>query len=389
MSGDYVISAGAFQAPTSAKTGGSRVIMCFSAQVLPMHLGTPALLDFYRAHGRDDDLVLATIIATVGSTYRKPGAMMLIARDGQFEGLISGGCLEGDLLQHAAEVFSSGMAKRVTYDMHADDDLVWSLGLGCDGVIHLLLQRLERDSSFGLLDQLEHAQQCRRPVLLALVTQSDGALPVGTHGCVDSVGTSEGPSSLLSLLGGLAGPWPDWRCKTVRFGDDGAGEAIAVHVPPTPRVLICGAGPDAVPLARLLANLGWETVVVDHRPAFAKAGRFPTRCTVLQTRPERLAEVLEPESLDAAVVMSHHLENDSAYLRCLAPHAIPYIGVLGPRARRIRLAKLAGISGRTVFGPVGLDIAAELPASIALAVAAEIHAVLNKRDGRSLTEVER
>jgi xanthine/CO dehydrogenase XdhC/CoxF family maturation factor len=325
----------------------------------------------------------------VGSTYRKPGAMMLIARDGQFEGLISGGCLEGDLLQHATEVFANGMAKRVTYDMHADDDLVWSLGLGCDGVIHLLLQRLERDSSFGFLEQLERAQRLRRAVLLALVTQSDVSLPAGAHGCLDSAGATEGSPLLLNLLGGLAGPWPAWRFKTVRFGDDGAGEAIVVHVPPAPRVLICGAGPDAVPLARLLADLGWDTVVADHRPAFAKADRFPARCTVLQTRPERLAEVLAPESLDAAVVMSHHLENDSAYLGCLAPHDIPYIGVLGPRARRIRLAKRAGISERTVFGPVGLDIGAELPAAIALAVAAEIHAVLNKRDGRSLTEVER
>jgi xanthine dehydrogenase accessory factor len=365
--------------------GELRVIMGFSVQVLPMHLGTPALLDFYRAHRHDDDLVLATIIATVGSTYRKPGAMMLIARDGTFEGLISGGCLEGDLLQHAAEVFASGTAKRVTYDMHADDDLVWSLGLGCDGVIHLLLQRLERSRSFGFLEQLELAQRLRRPVLLALATQSDGAVPVGAHGCLDADGTTEGDPLLLGVL---AGPWPDWRFTTVRFGDDGAGEAIAIHVPPAPRVLICGAGPDALPLARLLADLGWDTVVVDHRPAFANAERFPARCTVLQTRPESLAEVLEPASLDAAVIMSHHLENDSAYLGCLAPHAIPYIGVLGPRARRMRLVKLAGISGRTVFGPVGLDIGAELPASIALAVAAEIHAVLNKRDGKSLTEVE-
>ena len=354
-----------------------------------MHLGTPALLDFYRARRNDDALVLATIIGTVGSTYRKPGAMMLVARDGQFEGLISGGCLEGDLLHHAAEVFDSGTPKRVTYDMHADDDLVWSLGLGCDGVIHLLLQRLERDRSFGFLEQLEHAQRLRRPVLLALVTQSDGTLPVGAHGYLDSAGNAEGDPSLQSLLGGCAGCRPDWRFKSVRFGDDEAGEAIAIHVPLTPRVLICGAGPDAVPLACMLAELGWEVVVVDHRPAFAKADRFPARCTVLQTRPERLTDVLAPESLDAAVVMSHHLENDSAYLACLASHEIPYVGVLGPKARRMRLATLAGITERALFGPVGLDIGAELPASIALAVAAEIHAVLNKRDGRSLTEVDR
>ena len=351
-----------------------------------MHLGTQALLDFYRDHQEQEFLVLVTIVATVGSTYRKPGAMMLIARDGAYEGLISGGCLEGDLLHHAAEVFESGVPKRVTYDMHAGDDLAWGLGLGCDGVIHLLLQRLERNQTFGLLDHLDQAQTKRRGALLALATLSDGQVPVGSHSVLDSSGISDGDPVLAGVLEGCSDPWPDWRFQLARYGDGASGEALVVHLPPTPRVLICGAGPDAVPLARLLTELGWEVVVTDHRPAFARADRFPPRCTVLQARPEKLAEALAPASMDAAVVMSHHLENDGAYLACLAPHDIPYIGVLGPRARRLRLAKQAGCSDRVIFGPAGLDIGAELPASIALAIAAEIHAVLNKRDGRCLTE---
>jgi len=353
-----------------------------------MHLGTQALLDFYRTHRDEEFLVLVTIIATVGSTYRKPGAMMLIARDGGYEGLISGGCLEADLLHHAAEVFDSGTPRRVSYDMHAGDDLVWSLGLGCDGVIHLLLQRLERESSFALLDQLVQAQANRYGCLLALATLAGDPVAVGSHAFLDSAGTARGDPSLLGVLQELSEPWPDWRFRTVPCGNAATGEAIVVHLPPTPRVLICGAGPDAVPLARLLTELGWEVVIADHRPAFARANRFPPRCTVLQTRPETLAEAMAPGSVDAAVVMSHHLENDAAYLACLAPHEIPYVGVLGPRARRLRLAKQSGFSDRLIFGPVGLDIGAELPASIALAIAAEIHAVLNGREGRSLTETD-
>ena len=108
-----------------------------------MHLGIPALLEFYREHREEPALVLATIIGTEGSTYRKPGAMMLISRSGSFAGLISGGCLESDLLHHAGNVFESGQPDFLTYDMHANDELVWNLGLGCDGVIHLLLQRRE------------------------------------------------------------------------------------------------------------------------------------------------------------------------------------------------------------------------------------------------------
>lgn len=354
-----------------------------------MHLGTPALLDFYRAHREDEHLVLATIIATVGSTYRKPGAMMLIARNGTFEGLISGGCLEGDLLAHAAEVFASGTPKRVTYDMHAGDDLVWSLGLGCDGVIHLLLQRLEQDTSFALLEQLEQAQHNRNAVLLALVTQSAGGVSVGSYGTLDRAGKSGGEAALTAVLQKSATEWPDWRFQIVHFGEAAEGEAIVIHVPPTPRALICGAGPDAVPLAWQLVALGWDVVVVDHREAYARPDRFPPGCSVRRTRPGQLAEAVALDSLDAAVVMSHNLEHDGAYLGCLAPGDIAYIGVLGPTARRLRLAQMAGLPEQRIFGPVGLDIGAELPAGIALAIAAEIHAVLNQRSGKPLTEKDR
>lgn len=354
-----------------------------------MHLGTPALLDFFRHHRDDDSLVLATVIATAGSTYRKPGAMMLIAHGGAYEGLISGGCLEGDLLHHAAAVFASGEPALVTYDMHADEELVWNLGLGCDGVIHLLLQRLDRERDFDFMSQLEVCHGARRPVLLALVTQADGVLPLGAFGMADCSEISVGDVQLRSLLKDLCGSgrdeWPSWRCQAVRVGPDLEASAVVVNIPPPTRVLICGAGPDAVPMARAFAELDWEVVVVDHRQAFARADRFPRGCTALCSRPERMAQVLDPATLDAAVIMSHHLENDAAWLAAVAPHGLRYVGVLGPRARRDRLREMTGCGEWSVFGPVGLDIGAELPASIALSVAAEIHAVLNRRDGQSLT----
>jgi xanthine dehydrogenase accessory factor len=225
-------------------------------------------------------------------------------------------------------------------------------------------------------------------VLLALATQSDGQVPVGAQAVLERGGGAAGEAALLGPLRRAAEEWPDWRFSNLRFGAGQAGEAIAVHVPPTPRVLICGAGPDAVPLARALSELDWEVVVVDHREAFARAERFPSGCRVVRERPGDLSQSVDLASLDAAVVMSHHLENDASYLASLARHKIPYVGVLGPRARRLRLAQLAGCRESGLFGPVGLDIGAELPASIALATAAEIHAVLNGRDGRSLTEVE-
>ena len=349
-----------------------------------MHLGIPALLDFYHAHKSEDSLVLVTIIGTEGSTYRKPGAMMLISQDQQFEGMISGGCLEGDLLHHAATVFESGEAQLVTYDMHADDELVWSLGLGCDGIIHLMLQRLDRGQDFGFLNALETSLSGRSASILALVTRQTGALAAGAFALLDSDGSSAGEEVLLPLLENeTTNGWPDWRTRVVNSEEN--SQVLLTNIPPRTRMLICGAGPDAVPMANTLSSLDWKVFVVDHRPSFARAERFSLRCDVIGTPPEALSARIDLDEIDAAVIMSHHLEADSVYLAQLAKHDIPYIGCLGPRARSARLKDMAGCPDQPVFGPVGLDIGAELPEAIALSVAAEIHAVLNARSGVSLT----
>jgi xanthine/CO dehydrogenase XdhC/CoxF family maturation factor len=160
---------------------------------------------------------------------------------------------------------------------------------------------------------------------------------------------------------------------------------MMIHMPAPTRVLICGAGPDAVPVAQAFSELEWEVLVADHRPAFAKADRFPPGTRVIRSRPEKLREAADLSGVDAAVIMSHHLENDAAYLEQLSDCSLSYLGVLGPAARRNRLCEMAQCDPGRVRGPVGLDIGAELPAAIALSVAAEVHAVLNHRDGRSLT----
>jgi xanthine/CO dehydrogenase XdhC/CoxF family maturation factor len=313
--------------------------------------------------------------------------MMLISPQGDFEGMISGGCLEGDLLHHAANVFSSGETVFVTYDMHANDDLVWSLGLGCDGVIHLMLQRLDRDDHFGFLEQLDVSHRSRQATLVMLVTQAVKGLPCGAFALVDQADISIGNTFLQQRLRGVAGVWPAWRFRTVELDvSENGAVAIQVQMPARTRVLICGAGPDAVPVARVLSELDWEIQIVDHRPAFAKGERFPPNCSVIQSRPERLAESVDLSEVDAVVIMSHHLENDSSYLGQVSAFDVPYIGVLGPRARRDRLRDMANCGDLEVHGPAGLDIGAELPASIALSIASEIHAVLNHRDGLPLTQ---
>ena len=159
---------------------------------------------------------------------------------------------------------------------------------------------------------------------------------------------------------------------------------LLTRIAAPPHVLVCGAGPDAVPLARQVAGLGWDCTVTDHRGAYAVAERFPADVTVHHARPGQLSHNVDLASVDAAVVMSHHVRHDRSYLEQLHPHSPAYLGLLGPSRRRRDVCRNAGVPPSAVRGPVGLDIGAELPESIALAIMAEVHAVLNDRDARPL-----
>lgn len=162
-------------------------------------------------------------------------------------------------------------------------------------------------------------------------------------------------------------------------------EVLLIPIMPPPAILICGAGHDAVPVARLATEMGWNCTIVDHRSGFACADRFPAGCDVLVLQPAEINAQVALDRLDAAVLMTHHLGHDRQYLSQVVSANVPYIGLLGPRARRDRLLGEIGAEDVHVYGPAGLDIGAEMPESIALAIVAEIHAFLNRRDGNMLT----
>jgi xanthine/CO dehydrogenase XdhC/CoxF family maturation factor len=160
-------------------------------------------------------------------------------------------------------------------------------------------------------------------------------------------------------------------------------EVFAAPVLVPPALLLCGGGPDAIPVARLADCLGWRVTVIDHRPAFAVAAKFPARTRVILARAEELCEHFRPSKFDASVVMSHHLRADVEFLKQLARDPPGYIGLLGPKSRRSRLFDEAGGAAQAIreriYGPVGLDIGANTPASIAVSIIAQIHAVLTGR----------
>lgn len=356
-----------------------------------MNLGLEALAEFLRANREAPALVLATVVATEGSTYRKPGAMLLSNASGAFAGLISGGCLEGDLVAQARDVLDTGEPRRLSYDLKDDDDLVLGLGLGCGGAVHLLLQRLVPENDFAplgpLFQRLDAGHRCQ----LGLVVEGEG---LGEAAILDEGGDAWGSPKLQEALAKAPPPRPGraGRARRVILGKTGSAASpkaqnavlLVVDVQPTPRVLVCGAGLDALPLVAQVLALGWRCTVADHRPASLAADRVPAGAETVCARPEKLGQVVDLKAHDAAVVMTHHVEHDAAYLAQLADRPPAYLGVLGPRARRDQLLETIGRPELPVRGPVGLDLGAELPEAIALAVMAEIHAVLAGRDAGSL-----
>jgi xanthine dehydrogenase accessory factor len=348
---------------------------------------------YERARLSDEPLVLATVIRTGGSTYAKPGAQMLIARDGEYAGLLSGGCLEGDLREHARTVIDSGDARIVSYDLRSKDDQLFGLGAGCEGAMDILLTRHgPQRQGWQPLTFMESAWRRGFESRLAFVTASDRAdVPLGTSFPADGqvpehLGPGEAPESLRPLLA-AAGRIGGNTSASV----DGLGiELFVAAIPPPPRLLLLGGGPDARPVAKLADFLGWRVTVADHRPAYLDPARFPAGTKLVETGAADIADAVPLDEFFAAIVMSHHLDSDLHYLRALSGSAVPYVGLLGPAARREKLLGDLGDPAPTLRArlraPVGLDIGGRTPEAIALSIVGEVQAALSGRGGRPFTE---
>lgn len=338
------------------------------------------------------DLVLVTVVDTEGSTYTKAGHRILIAANGEFRGLVSGGCLEGDLAEHARGVLADNATKLLTYDLRDENDDLWGLGIGCNGLFRILLQPLLPGDGYGPFAAIAQALRGDEPGTTATVIESDdGALPPGATVVVagsDVTGYRIGAAWSTRLTAGCRGRIGAARAQPV---DEtlAAHRARVLYAPLRPllRLLVLGAGLDAVPLVDLAWRLGWRVTIADHRPAYLARGDLAAAEKALLVEPERLASQLPLARFSAVVIMSHHLATDRAYLRALAPSLPPYVGVLGPAARGARLLDELGAAGHSLRGrlhsPVGLAIGANSPESIALAILAEIHAALESGAGRS------
>jgi xanthine dehydrogenase accessory factor len=339
----------------------------------------PLLPLYQREHRAGRAVTLAVVVHTDGSTYRKPGALMLIAADGEYAGLLSGGCLESDLLEHAQQVMASGEARLVTYETGGSDDLLWGLGVGCEGTMQILLLRVGPQNGWQPLSRFAAAHQRRERVAAAVVIASpDGTLPAGSVILSDGRAGGDGIQALLAQA--LAS-----RRASALGGSSEPLRVLAMPLALPPRLLLLGGGPDVQPVVEFAARLDWQVTVYDHRAAYAKAVRFPQATQVILGRPEAMGETVDLGAYDAAVVMSHHLLSDLAYLRTLSGSRIPYVGLLGPVTRRDKLladlgTDAAGLNGR-LRAPIGLNIGGRAPESVALSIVAEIHARLHQAPG--------
>ena len=349
------------------------------------------LLPLYdRALLASEPLVLATVIKTGGSTYAKPGAQMLIAADGEYAGLLSGGCLEGDLREHAREVAASGTARIVSYDLRSTTDQLFGLGAGCEGAMDILLSRVGESDGWQPLPYLAAAykrgEQCR---VAFVVASREANIELGLSFPAEgefSELAQDDPKLHALHDAAVAAP-----VNAIVSAVPLAVELFVASFAPPPRLLLLGGGPDARPVATLADFLGWRVVVVDHRSTYLAPKHFPPATTLMETRAEDVARLLRLDVHSAAIVMSHHLESDLAYLRALAHSTVPYVGLLGPAARREKLLSDLGpdaaLLRARLRAPVGLDIGGRSPETIALSIIGEVQAALAGRSGRPFSEV--
>lgn len=333
-------------------------------------------------------LVLASVFETRGSTYSKAGARMLITGDGRFQGMLSGGCLEGDLAERARAVIESAQAQTVSYDLGKNDEELWGLGVGCDGLMRIFLQPLLPAAGYQPFAAMSTLFSADAPA--AAVTVIESTTPTVRAGA--TLLMDERQSQSFGVPGAQHEPFRRAGSEALALRrstmvtleiDGGRAGLLAALVLPPPRLLVLGAGPDAAPVLRFARELGWRVTMQDHRPAYLAGGQFDAADRVFCEPADRLAGTIELDRFDAAIVMSHHLATDRSYLRQLAGSRIPYVGLLGPRDRRRRLLEDLGAAADALaprlHGPAGFDIGADGPASIALSIVAQIHDELKGR----------
>jgi xanthine dehydrogenase accessory factor len=317
--------------------------------------------------------LVATVMQVSGSSYRRPGARMLIGEDGSVTGGISAGCLEAALIRTAWWRTRNQEAVLVKYDSTSDDDeLGGGSGFGCNGVVEVLVER-EHAASDAALDFIANTVASEQlGCVLTVYRSSVPGVPVGSRAAMAAHGDVAfyGSTAFRNLIGANELTAARQVMKTgfgrtlVLGGRDEQIEVLVEPVIPPPRLFICGEGPDAVPLARFARDLGWSIVVWASEPRWLSRERFHGLGELSTGTADQLRRSVDASARPAAVILSHHYDRDRDLLEGLLASKTSYIGILGPRARSLRL--LADVGQHTlstdlaqrIHAPIGLDIGA-------------------------------
>ncbi len=344
---------------------------------------------------------LATVVNVKGSAYRRPGARLLIAESGHMAGMISAGCLENDVLERARIVIKSGEPALVKYDATSPEDILWGLGHGCNGIVEVLIEPLSPNRRIDALAFLRECIEQQTVGTLATVFRTSGKVKTKLGSCLlmreeKNFGeTIKDPELATSLRRDCAEALRSGksRVKTYKFTQGSIEVFIEVVHPPLPLVIF-GAGPDVVSLARFANDLGWNVTIADRRPANAVPDLLRSVHSYVQVDPENISNrvVLNPQT--AVVVMTHNFLTDLELLKQLLPSPVRYLGLLGPRKRTdLLLQKLSDQGFRVtdehlakLRAPVGIDIGAETAEEIAISIIGEIQAVTTGRVGGFMKE---
>jgi xanthine/CO dehydrogenase XdhC/CoxF family maturation factor len=349
------------------------------------------------AQQKGERSALATVVHVEGSSYRREGARMLITEQGQLTGAISGGCLEGDALRKALLAMAQQRPMLVTYDTNDEDDATIGLGLGCNGIIQVLIEPIDGSrpgNPIALLKAISAKRQhCVLVTLFSLhdkrAVQPGTCMLLTADGCVanDSIPLKnillEEASQVLQQQQSLF--------KELEF-ESAPLNAFIEMIAPAVALIVIGAGNDTIPLVQMADLLGWQSIIVDGRPEYAKAERFTASCQVLLSKPDNLLDKISIDDRTVFLLMTHNYNYDMAMLPVLLANNVVYAGMLGPRKKRDRMLQELQEKGisftpkqlSVLHSPVGLDIGAETPEEIALSVIAEIKAVLSGKKGSPL-----
>jgi xanthine dehydrogenase accessory factor len=338
----------------------------------------------------DEQAILATVVDVVGSGYRRPGARMLIDKNGYGIGTVSGGCLEADVLERAKKVLETGEPQLITYDTTQDENSVFGLSMGCRGIVRILLEKVSVNSRF--FDYIKKVFDERKPFAMAtLISSNNENLKIGSRLFFDSskINETDFNSEISDLIFQNASRLTNKKSAEVETFE--FGEVFFETIAAPLNLLLFGAGYDALPLIKFAKEIGWRVTAIDHRAAFANAERLPEVDEIIVSGSEDLDENLFRDEHSIAVIMTHNYERDRNILRRLINSKCLYVGALGPKKRTEKLLgeigeKFSAEQLEKLHAPVGLDIGADTPEAIALSIVAEIQAVLAKRNGGFLRE---